>query len=117
MNFTDYFTKNWETCAQMWVKYHRNNLPLFGDHTTNRIERTFETLKQSLADTFGTTPKTSQAIVHLMEYIDNRLDERSVLTSSKRLNIFDSDLKAHGLNKEASMFLNEKGCILFYQSL
>ena len=117
VSFTDYFNKNWDTCTPMWVKYHRNNLPLFGDHTTNRIERQFETFKQSLAETFSAIPKTSEAIIHLIEFINDRLDERNILTSTKRLVIFDSDPTTHDHNKEASKFLNEKGCILFYKAL
>ena len=117
VGFTDYFIKNWDTCTSMWVKYHRNDLPLFGDHTTNRIERQFEALKQTIADSFNTVPKTSQAIMHLIGYINDRLDERNVLTSSKRLVIFDSDSDIHSLNKEASKYLNEKGCVSFHKSL
>ena len=39
VNFTSYFEKNWEACSEMWVKFHRNDLPLFGDHTTNTFLR------------------------------------------------------------------------------
>ena len=43
----DYYRKNWETCKKMWVKCFRKYLPILGDNTTNKVERTFWSLKQS----------------------------------------------------------------------
>ena len=117
VSFTAYYLKNWDSCTEMWVKFHRNDLPLFGDGTTNRIERTFWSFKQSLADRFTKTPKTSEAIIHLVDFINERLEDRRIVHDNKRLVIFDADTTIHDLNKEASQILNEKGCILFHKSL
>ena len=117
VSFTEYYQKNWDSCADMWVQFHRNDLPLFGDNTTNRIERTFWTFKESLSDRFTKTPKTSEAIIHLIDFINERLEERNIAHNNKRLVIFDADATVHNLNKEASQILNEKGCILFHKSL
>ena len=92
----------------MWVKFYRNNLPLFGDHTTNRIERQFWSFKESLRDTFSKAPKTSEAIIHLLKFINDRLQERNIVHNSKRLVIFDTDKKMYDLNKDASKVLNER---------
>ena len=117
VKLVDYFNKNWEPCAAMWVKYYRNNLPLFGDHTTNRIERQFQTFKEQLKDRFGTMPNTSDAIIHLLNYTNERLEERSIVNTTKRFVIFDRDTTIHSLNKQASQFLNERGCILYHKSM
>ena len=101
----------------MWVRFYRNDLPLFGDHTTNRIERQFWSFKESLADRFAKTPKTGDAIIHLLKFINERLEERKIAHDNKRLVIFDADTTIHNLNKEASQILNEKGCILFHKAL
>ena len=37
----DYYTRNWELCAEMWVLYHRRDLITLNDRTNNRIERMF----------------------------------------------------------------------------
>ena len=58
-DLTDYYNKNWISCKEMWVKYLRKHLPLLGDHTTNRIERMFWTLKKSILDTFNSVPKST----------------------------------------------------------
>lgn len=117
VKFTDYFEKNWVSCAEMWIKFYRNDLPLFGDHTTNRIERQFWTLKESLADRFGKKVKTADAIIHLINLIHDRLDERQIFNNNKRLVIFDQDKNIHDLNKMASQHLNERGCIFFNKAL
>ena len=100
VSFTGYYEKNWDSCTDMWVKFYRNNLPLFGDHTTNRIERQFWSLKESLKDTFTKTPKTSEAIIHLVKFINDRLQERSIFHNNKRLVIFDAEENIRDLNKE-----------------
>lgn len=117
VNFTRYFEKNWDSCPDMWVKFYRNSLPLLGDHTTNRIERQFWSFKESLSDTFSKTPKTSEAIVHLVKFINDRLQERGIFHNNKRLVIFDTDENIRKLNKDASQVLNERGCILFHKSM
>ena len=101
----------------MWVRFYRNNLPLFGDHTTNRVERQFWSLKTSLAEHFTGIPTTSEAIIHLSNCINERLSERAMINSTKRYIIFDSDDCIRALNKEASRELNERGCMLFHKSL
>jgi len=116
VKFTDYFEKNWVSCAEMLIKFYRNDLPLFGDHTTNRIERQFWTLKESLADRFGKKVKTADAIIHLINLIHDRLDERRIFNNNK-LFIFDQDKNIHDLNKMASQHLNERGCIFFNKAL
>ena len=70
---------------KMWVKCFRKYLPILGDNTTNRVERTFWSLKQSLKDTFGGLPDTSSSIIHVINFVDNRLKERYNYTAAKSL--------------------------------
>ena len=101
----------------MWIKLHRISFPMLGDHTTNRIERQFWSLKLSLKDTFGSLPDTISTIVHLIEFIDKRLSERRIFAETKSLVIYDSNEIIYALNTEASQILNERGCRIFRRAL
>ena len=109
----DYYRKNWETCKKMWVKCFRKYLPILGDNTTNRVERTFWSLKQPLKDTFGGLPDTSSNIIHVIHFADNRLKERYNYTAAKSLRIFDNNKTILSLNEAASHTLNDRGARYF----
>ena len=116
-DLTDYYNKNWISCKEMWVKYLRKHLPLLGDHTTNRIERMFWTLKKSISDTFNSVPKTITSVMHLVKFADQRITERSQLNTMRSLRIYSNDLFIKDLNEQASLALNDQGCILFVNML
>ena len=117
ISFKDYYCKNWEASAPMWVKFYRSGCPLLGDHTTNRIERMFWSLKQSLNDTFVSLSNTSSCIIHVMKFSDNRLRERYSYNALKTLKIFDQNEFIRKLNEESADHLNDRGCIVFHQML
>ena len=114
---TEYYLKTWEPCAGMWVKFHRYGLPLLGESTTNRIERMFWTLKQSISDTFSSLPNTHSSIIHLLTFADSRLTERYNYNTLRTLKIFDNDKFIRDLNEEAAEQLNDRGCVIFHQAL
>ena len=93
----------------MWVTCYRKHLPLLGDNTTNRIERKFRTLKESISDTFVTIPDTGAAVIHLLSHADTILQERYMIGTFKSCKIYNADEKIRKLNEEASLTLNEKG--------
>ena len=76
-------------------------------------------IKLSLSETFGTTPVTVSAIIHLVKFTvtDNRLSEREMFSATKSFIIYDSDESIRNLNKEASQCLNERGYVIFHRSL
>ena len=98
------------------MKYHPYDLPLLGDHT-NRIERMFWSLKQSLRDTFGNLSKTPSCLMHIVTFADNRLEERYNYNKLKSLKIYGQDEFVRKLNEEAADLLNDRGCIVFHQAL
>ena len=100
----------------MWVQCYRSHLPSLGDNTTNRIERTFRSFKNSIADTFGRLPDTSKSVIHILEYADRQLQKRYSYTNAKSLKIFDPNETIRKLNEQASKYLNDRGCITFYQA-
>ncbi|GMF25829.1 unnamed protein product [Phytophthora fragariaefolia] len=48
IGFFDYFQRNWHTCQDRWVLFHRSSLPHFENHTNNRLENFFGKLKDSV---------------------------------------------------------------------
>ena len=117
VKLSDYYKKNWESCKHMWVKCYRSHLPLLGDNTSNRVEGQFGTLKKSIEDSFVSIPNTLVGIKHVVQYGDERLLERYVLTNMKRLQIFHPIERIRLLNATASKQLNTRGCKLFNEAL
>ena len=77
----------------------------------------FYTLTGTLYDRFANTPNTKVAIVHLVNFCDDRLSENQNYATMRRLKIFDENKSIRDLNMQASQYLNDRGCILFHQVL
>ena len=112
-----YFDKNWLPDKDMWAIYKRKELPVLGENTNNRIERAFGSMKRSIRESFTSSPTTDKAIVHLVNFCDERLNEAYTRAQFERLRIFDHDPEIKEINKEASKHLNDTGCIRLYTSL
>lgn len=117
VSLRDQFNNNWDSCKIMWVRCFRKNLPTLGDNTNNRIERSFWTLKQSLHTRFSSLPEISQSIVHLVSFCSERLTESTSMANLKSLKIHDKHTDICKLNAEASLALNDRGCVIFHKSL
>ncbi|KAL1490152.1 hypothetical protein ABEB36_012892 [Hypothenemus hampei] len=76
------FLKNWDSCKEMWVHFFKKHLPLMGDTTTNRIERSFWTLKQYLQTKYHSLPTVYLCIKEIINYIDSRINNK--LTRNKK---------------------------------
>ena len=109
-----YYSKNWESCKDMWAKCFRKHLPTLGDDTTNRTERNFWSIKQYLIDTFRQLPDTATSIMHVIKLAEGRLTERYDYASVKSLRIFDSNEAIQRMNDTASKHLNDRGCTIFH---
>ncbi|OWZ10449.1 LOW QUALITY PROTEIN: hypothetical protein PHMEG_00016700 [Phytophthora megakarya] len=46
--FFTYFEKNWHNCQERWIMHHRADLPLFRNHTNNRLEGFLGKLKDGV---------------------------------------------------------------------
>ena len=117
VKFEEYYSRNWESSKLMWVKCFRNKLPLLGDNTSNRVESSFALLKKTVRETFATVPQTFDAIKHMVTFADERLKERYEVTANRVLKIFHPDEKIRALTDEASIYLNDLGCKVFFKSL
>ena len=117
VNLSEYFKKNWSSCSHMWAKHLRKGLLTLGDHTTNRVERMFWTLKRSIREKFVSLPKTVSSIQYIVKYAENRLVEKTNLNTLQSLRIYSSDPFIRELNTVASLKLNHRGCMIFNRSL
>ena len=111
------FLKNWDTCKEMWTACHRKHLPTLGDNTNNRIERSFWTLKMSIRDRFPAVPVIQQSVIHLVRFCEDRIMRASTQAALKSFTIYDADPQIHTLNRDTALELNERGCMLFHESL
>ena len=80
-----YYKKNWLSCKSKWVKYFRKDLPLLGDHTTNRVERMFWSLKRSINESFKSLPKTFDSVTHMVKFANNRIEEGCTMNKMRSL--------------------------------
>ena len=113
-DLAEYYTRNWRSCKEMWVKCYRKSLPCLGDNTSNRVERFFWTIKKAFQDTFMSLPNTMKAAIYLVKFADQRLQEKYIFTQNKVLIIYDKDPKIRENNQIASKWLNDRGCVVFH---
>lgn len=84
------------------------------------IIRMYKSKKGTLKVTESTQLRHTNHVVNEStgdRFENDNVEEKEEIRDRKRLVIFDSDEKIHGLNKEASQHINERGCILFHKSL
>lgn len=111
------FLKNWDSCKEMWVHYFRKHLPLMGDTTTNRIERSFWTLKQYIQTKYHSLPTIYLCIKELIDFIDSRIKNKLAKNKQKVFKIMDNDNEIRKLLEVCSEVLTETGMKLFHKQL
>jgi len=75
---SEQFLNNWHTSKEMWVAYYRRELPTYGDNTSNRIKRSFWTLKQSLEHRFCSSHSIHRSIIHVISFCDDQISNASL---------------------------------------
>lgn len=101
----------------MWIQHYRCRLPTLSDDTNNRVERSFWTLKSSIKNRFPSLPPNEISVIHLTTFCENHVNSATTQGTLKSLKINDADPQIRALNEEASLCLNERGCVLFHSSL
>ncbi|GMF59713.1 unnamed protein product [Phytophthora fragariaefolia] len=48
-----YFTKNWDSCRDMWCSYARQNAVTLGNNTNNRLESSWKQMKEVVNSSMG----------------------------------------------------------------
>ena len=116
-SLTKYFDERWIKCVEMWAMYERKNLPLGDKNTTNRIERSFRSMKDELLNYNLGDVSTARAVTQLVEWAENNIEERYAAAHRHRMQIFDADPIVQDLYTEASLELTDTGCIAFKRSM
>ena len=110
---SDYFTRNWMSCKDMWALYLRTASVTLGDRTNNRIERVFRSIKHSAKKEFWSVPTPEGLLLHIVNLFDGKMKELRRRIGKKSLRIFSENQEINDWNVFASTFLNERGCILW----
>ncbi|XP_077297381.1 uncharacterized protein LOC143919071 [Arctopsyche grandis] len=117
ISFIQYYNKNWDTCKEMWVHSYRKHLPLMGDTTTNRIERSFWTLKNHMKTKLRSVPSIAICIIELVTFISERIKTSNTVMAQKVNRIMDPNPETRHLLHIASNKLTEGGMKLYHRSL
>ena len=108
-----YYDKNWAPHVKMWAKYARCHLPLGKEHTNNRLERAFRTMKRFIEDSNLGKVSTARALQLLLQLAENRLETLYTMSQRKRMQIFDAVPAIKEQYREAAKELTGPGCLIF----
>ena len=89
----------------MWARYARTMLPLGNEHTNNRIERSFRSMKDLLKWSISGRVDISQAIPSLVNWAEEQLDDRYTDAQCHSVRISDPDPELAAIYKEAGQVL------------
>ena len=106
-----YFDECWDPVKDMWTMYSRAMLPLGSEHTNNRIERAFRSMKDELKLRLSGRITISQAIPCLVDWAEGQLDDRYTAAQCQSISITDSDPHIAAMFKEAGQTLTYYACL------
>ena len=117
VQLSDYYKKNWAPVRHMWARFERRGLPLGGEHTTNRVERTFGVLKMELKMCTTGDLSIEMAVVKVLRWAERKLTEAFATAQRKDMQIHDHDPIVQQELRKAALELNQTGCRTFKKSL
>ena len=113
-----YMSKNWLSCKEMWAKCCRKGLLICGENTTCRLERMWKTVKDDIKAKYGGRKvTTARCIIHVVTFVDSRLQGGLLGAQIKICRIFDDDPDVAAQYEKAGEVLNDKGCRTFQQNV
>ena len=113
-----YFLKNWASCVDMWATHRRNSIAgLANINTNNHIERFWRTLKQFLDKMTPGDTTIYKAVLNLVQFCEERLEEKYNWDKRHKMRIYDKDPEIMEEYSTASAMLNDKGMLKFKESI
>ena len=92
VTFEEYFMKNWNSLAPMWVKAYRKRIPTHGADSTQAVERFFGVLKMFEKQLFGSRlPLISELIPAIVRFLQESFTHRRVKIENRRPRYFHKD--------------------------
>ena len=118
VDLNHYFSKNWASCVDMWATHRRNSIPgLANINTNNHIERFWRTLKQFLAKMTPGDTTIYKAVLNLVQFCEERLEEKYNWDKRHKMRLYDKDPDIREEYSRASAMLNDKGMLRFKESI
>ena len=114
---SDYFTKNWGSCVDMWTIHERNNLPIGNINTNNHLERAFRSMKNWLRMLHVGLVTTETAVRDLVCWAEQQLQFRYTGARRKIMQISDPNPVLMSLYGEAAKVLTRPGCLKFKEMM
>ena len=110
-NLGEYFSKNWESCSDLWMSWRRANIPGLEDNTNNRLERMWRSLKEFLKiSTSGSAP-IAKAIIVLLKFAESQLVDRYTWHQRHIMRIANNNTRFMEALNRASSHLNDGGIL------
>ena len=113
----EYFDECWDDVQEMWARFARATLPMGGDNTNNRIERSFRTMKDTLQIRIRGKANMAKAVPCLVDWAEAQLENRYVEAQCHSVSIADPDTEIAAMYKEAGQELSYKTCLNFKASV
>ena len=85
VKLAEYFDRNWVPVIKMWALFERKKLPLGAEHTTNRLERTFRSMKLELKTYNIGEVSMARAVYQLVSWAENQIEDRYIVAQRSRM--------------------------------
>ena len=116
-SLTNYYNRNWLNCTDMWTKHQRRHLPLCDEHTTNRLERAFKTMKLELSAGNIGSVSMERAVGQLVDWAEHKVEDGYTTAQRRIMQIFDEEPAMREVYREVAKVLNDTGCLQFKRSI
>ena len=109
-NLSEYYEKNWKSCATLWMLLYRRHLVgIEEEHTNNRIERFWRSVKEYLKKMTPGDMTITRAIYSVLTFIQERLEESYVWSQRHTLRMHHEDPEIKTVLSCASTSIVDRG--------
>ena len=117
-NLSEYYEKNWKSCETLWMLLYRRHLVgIEEEHTNNRIERFWRSVKEYLKKMTPGDMTITRAIYSVLTLIQERLDESYVWSQRHTLRMHHEDPEIKTVLSSASTSIIDRGVMRLRDSL
>ncbi|EEY69056.1 uncharacterized protein PITG_23301 [Phytophthora infestans T30-4] len=106
--FEAYFTKNWDSCRELWCAYKRQNTVTLGNNTNNRLESAWKQLKEWV-DAFMDLDECIASIMYYQSRQERSFNDQVFKVTSVQHTHYDKEMK-HVAN-----LVGQHACELIYK--
>lgn len=117
VKLADYFHKNWKTCDDKWMTCKRRRTVGLEQNTNNSLERLWRSMKDHLKQMSSGSMSIAKAVLELVKYSENRLEDSYTWDQRHFMRIHDKDEDVKRELASAAWELNDRGLLKFKHSM